>query len=64
MRVEVYNLLGQKIRTLVDQYQAAGTYKISWDGRNDFGAGVGSGIYLYRLVANGFTGTKRMVLVR
>lgn len=53
VKLEVFNLLGQKIRTLVDAKQAAGTYSIEWDGRSSNGGLVSNGVYIYRLsVAN------------
>jgi hypothetical protein len=67
--VEVYNMLGQKVRTLVaGQAQAADYYLATWDGRNETGKEVSSGVYVYRLLAesNGerFTATKKLLLVK
>ncbi|RKY83814.1 hypothetical protein DRQ09_09485, partial [candidate division KSB1 bacterium] len=45
----IYNLLGQKIRTLVDSYKNSGYYSIKWDGKNDTGERVSSGIYFYKI---------------
>lgn len=64
VKLELYNTLGQKVGTLVDEKQDAGFYAIRWDGRNDFGMQVSSGLYLYRLVAGSFVQIKKMVLVR
>jgi len=50
--LEVYNMLGQKVRTLVSDRIAAGSHLAVWDGRNDNGAEVGSGIYFYRFHAS------------
>lgn len=50
--LEIYNMLGQKVRTLVSGRIAAGSYLAVWDGRNDNGAEVGSGIYFYRFHAS------------
>jgi len=65
-RVElvIYNLMGQKIRTLVSAAQPAGQFEISWDGKNNRDEAVPSGIYWYRLRANAFTSTRKMVLTR
>jgi hypothetical protein len=60
----VYNLLGQKVRTLSDEYRAAGRYQVSWDGRDDAGKVAGSGMYLYRLQSNQTTIVKKMLLVK
>jgi hypothetical protein len=61
----VYNLLGQEVVRLMDQVQAAGRYEVVWNGINTRGAGVASGIYLYRIVSgSGYTETKRMTLLK
>ena len=62
--VRVYNALGEVVRTLVDRQLAVGTHRVVWDGRNDHGREVASGVYLYRLTAGGVTQEKKMVLVR
>jgi len=61
----IYNLLGQEVVRLVDQAQAAGRYETVWQGVNSRGAGVASGVYLYRIVSgSGYTDTKRMTLLK
>jgi hypothetical protein len=60
----IYNTSGQKIRTLVDKSQLANFYSATWDGRNDDGRTVASGVYFYKLPASGRTETKRMVLLK
>jgi uncharacterized delta-60 repeat protein len=50
VRLEIYNLLGQKVRTLVNESKAAGVHTVKWDGANDTGQPAASGVYLYRLV--------------
>ena len=69
VRLDVFNLLGQRVITLVDDEQVAGSYTARWDARDASGQGVASGVYLYRLTA-AFTSsadevmaTRRMVLV-
>jgi len=64
IKLMVYNLAGQLVRTLVDAPQAAGRFQITWDGRDDVGNGVASGVYLYRLEAGNFAETKKMILMR
>ncbi len=60
----VNNSLGQQIRTLVNAKQAAGAHQVQWDGRDESGAHVPSGIYFYQLKAgNDFTETKKMLLL-
>jgi flagellar hook assembly protein FlgD len=60
----VYDLLGQAVRTLVNEIKDAGSYEAVWDGRNDQGQNVGSGIFFYRLQAGTFVETRRMVLLK
>jgi hypothetical protein len=62
--IEVYNILGQKVRTLVDEPLDANSYVRSWDGRSDEGLEVSSGIYFYKMVAGDFNDTKKAVLLR
>ncbi|MFC1731044.1 FlgD immunoglobulin-like domain containing protein, partial [candidate division KSB1 bacterium] len=63
--IRIYNLLGQHIKTLVDTEQAAGQYIISWDGTNDNGAQVSSGVYIYNMTAqNHFNISRRMTVNR
>jgi len=64
VRLEIYNALGRKIRTLVEGPQQAGTYRVVWDGTDDSGNQMPSGIYLYRLTLDQIVNTRRMVLVR
>jgi hypothetical protein len=59
--LEVYNILGQKVRTLVNETMDASSYVRTWDGRSDDGASVSSGIYFYKLVADKFSETKKVV---
>jgi hypothetical protein len=63
--LEVYNVLGQRVRTLVggDTYQA-GYYQVVWDGRDQFGNSVSSGLYIYRLTAGEFNELRKMVFIK
>jgi hypothetical protein len=60
----IYNILGQKVKTLVEDEVLPGIYEIVWDGKNDKGSEVTSGIYFYRLETDGFKQTKKMILLR
>ena len=60
----VYNILGQKIKTLFAGATAKGRHRFMWDGRNDLQQEVGSGIYFYRLKGKDFTISRRMLLLR
>lgn len=63
--LKVYNLLGQVVRTLVDENLVPGSYELQWDGRDDAGRPLASGIYIYRLVAGErFHKARKMVLLR
>ncbi len=64
VELTIYNIMGQKIRTLVSDFKNAGQYFIQWDGRNDKGAQVTSGVYFYSLQAGDFIKTNKMVLLR
>ena len=64
IRLEVYNAMGQKIRTLVAGYHLPGAYGVSWDGRDEQGRMVGSGIYLARMVAPGFDRVQKMLMLK
>ncbi|MEW6753108.1 MAG: FlgD immunoglobulin-like domain containing protein [Candidatus Latescibacterota bacterium] len=64
VRLEVFDMLGQRVRTLVEQTQAAGIYQVAWDGRDGRGEAVGSGVYLCRLEAGSFVMTRKMALMR
>ena len=60
----VYNLLGQKIKTLISESLPANNYVFEWDGTNDNGAKVSSGVYLYKLISDNYTETKKMIMLK
>ena len=62
--LKIYNLLGQEVRTLVNKQQSNGIHFVVWDGKNERGQMVGSGVYFYRLQAGDFMKTRKMVLVK
>ncbi|MCX6833427.1 MAG: T9SS type A sorting domain-containing protein, partial [candidate division Zixibacteria bacterium] len=64
VQLQVLNILGQKVRTLVNEFRAVGTHEVQWDGRDDNGNAVSSGVYLYRIQAGNFVETKKMVLMK
>lgn len=64
VRLVIYNLVGQPVRTLLNARVEAGVHNQVWDGRDDRGEEVSSGVYLYRLTANGYTRSRKMVLIR
>jgi len=60
----VYNILGQKVRVLVDEYQSAGHKSVTWDGKDDQGQDATSGVYFYRIQAGDFAEAKKMLLLK
>jgi len=64
VKMVIYNILGQKVRTLIDRDVKAGWHKVIWDGRNDHGVRVASGLYIYRIKAGNFTAQHKMVLLK
>jgi flagellar hook assembly protein FlgD len=64
VRLVIFNLLGQEVRTLVAANMPAGAHQIAWDGRDDRGLNVGSGLYLYKLQAGNFVNCRKMFLMR
>jgi hypothetical protein len=62
--LKVYNMLGQLVATVVDESQLAGHHSARWDGSNEFGQRVSSGIYIYRMTAGNVVETKRMILLK
>jgi len=65
IQLKIYNLLGQEVRTLIPgAVQDPGKYEIFWDGRNERGVPVASGVYIYRLRTNEFIQSKKMLLIR
>jgi flagellar hook assembly protein FlgD len=64
VRLTIYNVLGQRVKVLVDEYQSAGTQTVVWNGRNENGGKVSSGIYFYKLQAGELVQTKKMSLMK
>jgi hypothetical protein len=64
VQVRIYNVLGQVVKTLVDDETMPGTYQVVWDGTDNAGRPVGSGVYLYRVTANNQAEGKKMLLLK
>jgi len=64
VRLVIYDITGRRVRTLVNQKQTAGEYSVQWDGTNNQGQRVSSGVYFYRFSAKGFTRVNKMVYVK
>ncbi|HHZ15850.1 MAG TPA: hypothetical protein GX398_07075, partial [Candidatus Cloacimonetes bacterium] len=54
----------QKVRTLVDETLSAGTHRVVWDGTDELGRSVSSGLYMYRLSAPDFVKTRKMMMLK
>ena len=64
VRLSVYALTGQLVRTLMDGERTAGTHSATWDGRDDTGQAVASGVYLCRMIAGEYRAVRKLLLVR
>ena len=64
VKLEVFNILGQKVITLKNGHMPAGRYSVIWNGTSKQGKSVSSGVYFYRLETDGFTESKKMMLLK
>jgi len=64
VRLTVYDVLGRQVRLLADQSFSAGVHDLPWDGRDQDGRTVGSGVYFYRIDASAWTQRRKMLLLR
>jgi len=64
VKLMIYDIMGRQVRTLVNQSQQAGRYEITWDGRNELGEAIASGLYIYQLRAGNFVQARSMALVQ
>ncbi len=64
VQLNIYNIIGEKIRTLVNSELSSGKYNFVWNGKNDFGSSVASGTYIYHLKAGQISESKQMLLIR
>ena len=62
--LEIYDVLGQKVRTLIEQVQPAGFHRVMWDSRNEGGTQVAAGVYFYRLQAGDFVQVRNLLLLK
>ncbi|MFC1619999.1 T9SS type A sorting domain-containing protein [Candidatus Neomarinimicrobiota bacterium] len=62
--LDIYNILGQKVRTMANEVQAPGSYTLVWDGLDDRGASMSGGVYFYRLRSGNLMETRKMVLLK
>jgi len=64
VKLDIYNMRGQKVRALLNEERPAGFYEARWNGRDDNGVQVSSGVYLYRIKADGFFQTRKMIFMK
>ena len=62
--IEVFDLLGERVRVLVNGTEAAGSHSVTWNGRNDFGKSVPGGVYIYRIQTDRYKAIRKMVLLK
>ena len=64
VQISIFNMLGQKVKTLVDTRQGPGSFTVKWDGRSDANLQLSSATYFYQIRSNGKTRTRRMLLLK
>jgi hypothetical protein len=64
VRIDIYNLAGQRVRTLVSKQHQPGRYKVQWNAANDAGSPVASGMYIYKIHAKDFVSVKKLLLMK
>ena len=64
VKLEIFNALGQKVRTLVNEQLSANFHTVEWNGTNDLGRPVTSGLYLYRIEAGSFVQVRKMLFLK
>ncbi|MEJ5351020.1 MAG: T9SS type A sorting domain-containing protein [Melioribacteraceae bacterium] len=64
VQIKIYDVLGREIKTLIDEIKPAGKYNVAWDGTDNYGNNVSSGVYFYKLIAGSFVQTKKMILMK
>jgi flagellar hook assembly protein FlgD len=64
VNISVYDVAGRRVRELVNEHRAAGVWSVQWNGDDDRGQRVASGVYFYRMRAGEFLDTKKMVLLK
>jgi len=64
VNLSVFNLLGEKVKTLVDGVESAGNNSIEWDGKNEYREEVSTGVYIYRMKVSNFFKTRKMIFMK
>jgi fibronectin type 3 domain-containing protein len=64
VQIDIFNIKGEKVKTLVNDHMEAAYHSVTWNGNDDQGRTVGSGIYFYKMRAGKYTSTKKMILMK
>ena len=64
VRIDIYDLVGKKVKTLVSKQHQPGRYKIQWNATNEFGSAVATGMYIYKIQAKDFVSVKKLLLMK
>jgi hypothetical protein len=64
VQINVFNILGQKVKTIINQEKSVGRYSIQWDGTNSYGSAVASGIYFYQIKTDDYSEARKMILLK
>ena len=64
VRLRIFNILGEEVRTLIDKHQSAGNYALVWNGRDNSGREVAAGIYLLQMRTKNFAQTKKILYLK
>ncbi len=64
VKINIFNILGQKVRSLVNQQQPPGSYRVIWNGQNDAGRQVSTGVYIYQMQAADFVQVQKMLFIK
>ena len=64
VEIKIVDILGRRVRTLISEERTAGPHQITWNGLDDHGHPVASGVYLYTLKSEGYTETRKLLLIR
>ena len=64
VQITIYNLLGQHVKTLVNEFKPVGDYSVQWDGTNDTGEKLTNGVYIYRMQAESFVESKKLMMIK
>ncbi len=64
VKIEIFNIAEQKVRTVLNEQKIAGTHRVVWNGKNEFGQMVSTGMYFVRMNSSHFVNTKKIVLIK